>query len=286
MPHPSATFPRPATPTGRRASLSVVVLALLLVLQTLTAPEARAAGRATLELSVDGQAAQLRLPARDSATTPVPVVLHFQGLRAQDAAGEELAEHWKPMADAALDAGYAVATCACQKNLYGSPESTADMGALWAEIQEAVVTDGLYVSAESHGGVGALNAITTGTLTGVRGAYLAMPVVSLRQRYDDGRSEIIESAYAIADDGSDYDARTAGYDPALRPAADLQGVPLFVTASPQDTLVPQSAHTEALLRTLEGTGQAQYVQASGDHADPSHFVPADLVAFLDAQRAR
>ena len=271
---------QPHRPAPSRTRSAGIVLALVLVLQALVAsPASAAVGATTVNLTVNGTRAVLRLPARASEQAPVPVVIHFRGLAGDGITGNNLGS-WDGMAKAALAAGFAVATCDCHRNQYGSPAAMTGTTELWRQIQDTVPTGGLYVSGDSHGGIGALNAITTGALTGVDGAYLAEPVVSLRQRYTSIRERQITAAYGLAADGSDYDAKTAGYDPALRPASDFHGVPMSVTASPADTTVPKAKHTDVLVGIL-GTDQVQVTTASGRHGDGSHFDKTAYVAFLE-----
>ena len=248
-----------------------------------TAPAQVRVPASTQTITVAGERAIVRLPARASAQTAIPVVIHFGGLN-RDA---DMGSTWKPLADGALADGFAVATCDCHTNRYGSPAAMAGTTALWAAIQQMVPTTNLYLSADSHGGAGALNAVTTGALTGVDGVYLVEAVVDLRQRYVSGRDAYIRAAYGISADGSDYAAKTAGYDPALRPASDFHGVPIYVTASPSDTTVPKSRHTDVLVAKLAATNSIRSKDATGGHGNASHFVAADHRAFLaDAEAGR
>ena len=271
---------RPTLLHGRSTTLLTgVLLALVLVLQALVAPPASAAvGARNVDLTVDGTRAVLRLPARASEQTPVPVVIHFRGLAGEGVSGNALGA-WDGMAKAAIAAGFAVATCDCHRNRYGSPAAMAGTTDLWRQIRATVPTSGLYLSGDSHGGIGALNAITTGALDGVDGAYLAEPVVSLRDRYATIRKPQITAAYGLDGSQGDYDAKTAGYDPALRTAGDFRGVPMSVTASPEDTTVRKARHADVLVGLL-GRDQVRERAATGRHGDGSHFDRTDYVSFL------
>jgi len=116
----------------------------------------------------------------------------------------------------------------------------------------------------------------------VLGVYLTDPTFDLRQRYDNGRASEIRAAYGIAADGSDYAAKTAGYDPALRSPADFKGVPIWSTYSTLDTSVPASSHTLTMDEHLQATNTLNLLDTQeAGHNTSSRFQVARLQAFIE-----
>lgn len=219
-----------------------------------------------------GQASRIEFPA---GVRTAPLVIQFKGL-GQYGDGFQV----PVMAAAAKAAGWAVATSNFHGDGYGSPTVMADVRALLAQAAAAGATfPRIVLWGNSMGGVGALNALLTKTVK-VSGVYLTDPVVSLRHRYDNGRAGQITAAYGIAADGSDYDARTAGYDPAIRRMANFPLVPYRVVASKMDALVPMAAHGSVLLSKL-GSNRVKLLDiGTTGHNTADRFITSDLTGWL------
>jgi hypothetical protein len=230
------------------------------------------------EFTANGQAVRLEFPAHLlDRKTPIPLVIHFQG--AGDP-GSALAPQWRKMADVAMNAGFALATCNFHGYSYGSPDAMADAKAVYEAALDIAPISAVVLSGNSMGGAGVLNAIGRKAVPNILGAYLVQPVVSLRHRWDNGQQGNIRTAYGIAADGSDYEAKTAGYDPALRAGWEYQGVPFYIACSYQDAQVTAVHHADVLAGLLSGYSPVERFYGTGGHGDDSQFIPADYARFL------
>jgi hypothetical protein len=238
----------------------------------------------TATLTVNGQRTIIRLPATFDRNTPLPAVIHLQGFgNTADLSGQFAA-----MATAALNAGFVFITSDFHGNQYGGPNVQADLKAILDAALDYIPINGVVLSGESMGGIGVLNALSHATLPNVVGAFLAQPIVSLKHRYDVNPSpqhDAIVGAYGIAIDGSDYAAKTDGWDPNLLPGGAFAGVPLYITGSPTDTSALVSPFMDDLRTRLTGLSPVTWKQSSGSHGDPSMFIPADYTAFLTSVAA-
>ncbi|MDP9694971.1 UNVERIFIED_ORG: hypothetical protein J2X79_002539 [Arthrobacter globiformis] len=242
----------------------------------------RAAGAALpispTTFSANNQAARISFPLDWAHDTPIPLVIQFKGI---DAGGDAFQE--PHMAAAANSVGYAFATANMHGNSYGSPSAMADALATYRHALTLAPISGVVLWGNSMGGTGALNALTTGTFPDPLGVYLTDPVVSLRHRYDNGRSAQISSAYGLAFDGPDYAAKTAGYDPNLRAGTEFYGVPVSIVASSLDTTVPLAEHGQKLYDKLSGLSPVTLLDtADAGHNVASRFQIAHFKAFLIA----
>lgn len=224
------------------------------------------------------QSTRIDFPTGWNKNTAVPLVIQSRGVD-YDVGGNTFEQ--SAMATAALNAGWAFATSAFHGNSYGSPAALADLTALVAEARRVATIGPIVLWGNSMGGMLALNAITNGVLVPA-GVYLTDAVVDLRNRYDNGRATTIQAAYGIASDGSDYAAKTAGYDPALRPAGDFGPSTLHYreVASSGDTQVVLSAHGSILLGKVGADRMSILDTSDAGHNTAARFIPSDFTAFL------
>ncbi|HET9073736.1 MAG TPA: hypothetical protein VFN48_04085 [Solirubrobacteraceae bacterium] len=67
------------------------------------------------------------------------------------------------------------------------------------------------------------------------------------------------------------------------PMRGVRGLPLLITASPQDTLVPKATNADVCAAEARAAGaRVREVTTRGGHDDPSNWRPRRLVAFLNA----
>ena len=70
-------------------------------------------------------------------------------------------------------------------------------------------------------------------------------------------------------------------DPVLQPASVYAGVKMRFYASPDDTVVPKTSHTDAMVAVIANDPAEHVVQVCvGNHGHPSHFQTSDSLAFL------
>lgn len=107
------------------------------------------------------------------------------------------------------------------------------------------------------------------------------PACNLSGLYDDNKFvSAINTAYSCTADT--FDAKTFGHDPSDKWGKAFRGVPIRFYASPDDTTVPKSYNTDTFQALISTSCSESVIQlCTGIHGDPSHFQPADLVAFYE-----
>lgn len=173
------------------------------------------------------------------------------------------------------------ARCQFSGNSYGSPAAMQDMRDVYNQACRLAPVGGVVLVGNSMGAIVAINAVTTGAIPGVLGVYITDPVVNLRQRYDGTRKAMISAAYGIASNGSDYDVKTAGHDPALRNWSAFRGVPFHIIGSTGDTTVPFASNGQVLATKLAGHNDVTLItRTSAGHGSPDRFSLELLRDFL------
>jgi hypothetical protein len=250
-------------------------LALLLVAGALlsTGPTSE------LDERVDGVQTRAWLPARwDLADAPIAVYMHGHSGRSTDLV------QWPretSLRAALVGAGYVVlASDYAPADHWGVAAVRTQTAALVSHYAQKL---GLrdrrpYLVAQSMGGLGALGILRHGPLQ-PHAVALIYPVCSLAAMYAGGRGVYAASIAEAAglEDPSEYAVRTRGNDPLDRP--DFGDVPMLAWASYQDTLVPRRDHVDRLRAR-----RLVIRDCVGDHGDPSHFRPAELVEFFERVR--
>lgn len=226
-------------------------------------------------LVVNGQDANLHFPKRYSDKTPVPLIIQFEGV------GDTSLNQRAQFKEITEELGVIYGKCKFHGNSYGSPNAMADAKALYDAALRIAPISGVILLGNSMGGIGALNALHTGTIPNVLGVYLTDPTYDLRHRWNNGRKPEITSAYGVASDGSDYETKTAGYDPALAPIKAFRGVPISIVASTGDGTVPFNSHTAILQARLSETNDVTVIDTkTAGHNIADRFIASDLGAFI------
>lgn len=227
----------------------------------------------------NAQAIRVTLPTNYDHRRPSPVVLGTHG-NAGDEAWLTADAGVQSLYDALLAAGYIVATSFQHGNNWGSPTATTDIVTLYKYVRDNYSIGPVVMLGQSMGGLSSLSAITRAKLpiAGWAGLY---PVCDLRWMYDNIDGPAIRTAYGIAGNGSDYAAKTAGYNPMLEGAEAYRGLPMRFYASPADTRVPKVNHTDLLAaKVAPYAKESTVIVCSGAHGDASHYQPSDLTAFF------
>lgn len=224
-------------------------------------------------------------PAAYDSRKPCPVVIYCHGSSDDD---EDILPATRPTAigpvgKALVDSGFIVASSDFGgPTNWGNLESTATMLELYRHLRDAYPLGPIGIIGHSMGGLVSLTTIANRAVPGIAAWYGIEPVCSLAAAYQGGYTAPIKAAHGIASDGSDYATKTAGRDPMLRAGWEFRGLPMKFVASPSDTAVPKALHTDLLAAKVEPYAASVAVTtASGPHVDPSHFNPADAVAFFN-----
>ena len=217
-----------------------------------------------------------------NAANPTNVVLYSHGSGEDQAA---LVSDSKKSATltALLNAGYIVAgTAAHGPSNWGNQLSVDDLAALDQYVRANYNVGKVALWGQSMGGLSALSAVAQGKIN-VTGALLTYPVCSLSSMTSGAFSTALNTAHGVTGSGIyTYANQTNGMDPVLKPASAYRDVPMRFYASAGDTVVVKATNTDALVSTVSGSRiECDVVVCTGDHGDPSHFIPADYAAFFN-----
>lgn len=217
----------------------------------------------------------LYLPDNYSDATPLILCIGFSGANEFD----DLSNYnqYKIL----QDNGVIFARCQFHGNHYGSLKALQDALEIYQKACEIAPIGGVVLWGGSMGGIGALNTVTHRIIPNVLGVYLVSPVVSLRQRYDNGRVNEITQAYDLSSNGSDYYEKTKTYDAALEHWSKYKGLPISIIMTRKDTLVPPAFHSDVLYEKLKDHNDITVfdTQAPG-HGSVEMLMGADLLAFI------
>lgn len=182
---------------------------------------------------------------------------------------------------AANNDGIIWARCNFEGDHYGSPKCMQDVAEVYEQACKRAPVGGVVLLGNSMGGMGALNALLTKAVPGVLGLYLTDPVCNLWDRYNSNRQGLIQTAYGIASNGSNYSTQTAGYDPVLRHWSDFRGVPVYCIASSGDDQVPMATNAQQLYDTFSAHLDFTLIdKGTAGHNAADRFDSEALRAFL------
>ena len=159
-----------------------------------------------------------------------------------------------PLIDALLDRGDTIASSDAHGDNWGNRASVADYRRLAKRVRHRE----LAILAQSAGGLGAvqlLRWLDPATLT------LIYPVCNLRSIRRLGRftAQIDASGAPVSD-----------LSPVRPPA--VGGLPVTITASPADTIVPKRSNADVCARLFRRHGaHVTRIRTHGDHGHPSNF---------------
>ncbi|HEX8129871.1 MAG TPA: hypothetical protein VF527_12275 [Pyrinomonadaceae bacterium] len=226
---------------------------------------------------------------KDGYQTTRPLIILNHGAGLTERQFQDLPAY-RPLLDALLDEGYIVAASRLTDNPATGANNWGNQAAINANVEMfGYVRDHYRVNPEqvimigsSMGGLATMLAFADGRIP-LRGAALYSAVLNLRHQYDTNpfMARAIRTAYGIADNGSDYNAKTAGHDPILRPPSTYAGYRFRLYSAPDDLLVSHEDNTEAMSALIGGLAtEAGVIQLSGGHDANVQITIADLLAFL------
>lgn len=197
---------------------------------------------------------------------------------------------YRSILTALLEEGYIVAASRLNDNLATGANNWGNQAAIHANVEMfgyvsdhyRVNSDQVAMLGSSMGGLVTMLAFADGRIP-LRGAALYSAVLNLRHQYDANpfMARGIRAAYGIAEDGSDYHAKTEGHDPILRPPSNYAGRRFRFYSASDDTLVSHDVNTEAMSALIGGLAtEAGVVQLAGGHGANLTITITDLLAFL------
>jgi hypothetical protein len=191
-----------------------------------------------------------------------------------------------PVVAALQAAGYTVAASNMGGDCWGNAAGQASVVDLWGMLKSANPgLTRLVLVALSMGGAAALNLAIAGTIPELRGVYGIDAVCSLAAMYagnTGGYAASIRTAYGVATDGSDYSAKTTGFDPMLTtvPAPALAERYRFASST-ADTAVVAASHADAMAPRLAGAVEVSALKHTGAHLAGVGMRPHDVLAFVE-----
>jgi hypothetical protein len=233
----------------------------------------------TLNGTIDGQGWMILLPETYNSVAGAPLVVYHHGAGETETGPITETLKWDCVR-ATIDAGYIISATNGHGGL-GDDACLADNESLYSYCDATYNITRVVAWGQSMGGMATLNDMVNGVIP-YKGSLLCYAGCDLRWMYDNGFSANIKSAYGIAGDGSDYDAKTAGHDPVLMSADDYIGFRLRFYASAGDAVISKTHNTDEM-ETLVAAHATEcvVVACTGTHGDPSHFVPTEYVDFFD-----
>lgn len=163
-----------------------------------------------------------------------------------------------------ISAGYTLAASNAKGNNWGNQPAVDDYLALTATLAREFGPP-VHLS-QSMGGLTGLLTISQGAPTaGWCGIYPVCDLASMAgSKYDD----------AITAAGATQNP--VDLDPSV-----FAGLPMRFYASPEDTVVLKAANSDRMAELVAPmAAEADVVECRGDHGDPSHFQPDDVLAFV------
>lgn len=231
---------------------------------------------------IGGQNIMVLVPGTYSAATPTNIILYCHG------AGEDqtalITDTLKfACRDSLIAAGYILAgSVAGGANVWGNQTAVDAYAALDKYIRNNYNVRAVAVWSQSMGGMGGLQTISQNKVDacGWLGTY---PVCNLANLYSlSVYTADINTTFGITGVGNaTYSNKTHGADPVLKPARAYKKIPFRFYASAGDTTVPKVNNTDQLQAiVLASKQEAVTVVCTGNHGDPSHFVPSEYLAFF------
>lgn len=223
-----------------------------------------------------GQGNRIYLPDSYDDSTPIPLVMFFDGVGSTGGAEPPSV---RSAYDTLKSAGIAYCKSRAHGTSYGSPDCMLDYLELYQKACEIAPIGAVILYGNSMGGIAAQNALLTNTIPSVSGLYLVDPTYDLYQRYTNGRQNEINAAYGCTP--ATYAEKTAGYDPALRHWSEYRGLPIHIRASSGDTSVVLSLHGGKLKEYLGNHNDVTIfdTQTAG-HNTSDRFDGEDLISFI------
>lgn len=184
-----------------------------------------------------------------------------------------------PMIQALLNDGYAILGLngGSITDNWGNPQSfeATQSALLWAN--SILSFSKTVLIGQSMGGLMSLRAISQ--IEGISHWYGIYPVCDLQAIYDSG---LFVSSMNTAYSG-DFSSNKTGCDPLLFPIEQYSGKKFRGTGSPGDTLVSTAENLDALVTRITGTAlSVSKLTTTGDHGDPSNFIPSDMISFFNS----
>lgn len=159
---------------------------------------------------------------------------------------------------------------------WGNPASWSATQAVLDWVKSEFVVSKISVLSQSMGGLPGLRALID--YPGITNWYGIFPVCDITTMYA-AYTATIDTAYGGS---SAYTAALPTCNPMQRTTSLFASKNLRMSHSAADTVVSKTTNSDALLTKVTGVAASVVVTAtSGDHGNPSSFIPADVVAHMN-----
>ena len=228
----------------------------------------------------------IQLPAAYDARMPFPVVIYCHGSGDEDELTMPATKSngLGALLKALVDAGFIVASSDFGGTTnWGNPNALTAMQDLYRTLRDSYSIGPIGFLCNSMGSQVALNTLARRVVP-CQALYGIDMACNLAAFYaESGYTAAINSAFGITGTApNDYATLTAGHDPVLRQGWEFRGIPMRFIASSADTTAVKTQNTDELYALVEPFTEDLTTDYSvtGNHQDPSHFIPADAVAFF------
>lgn len=228
-----------------------------------------------------GQRIMVLVPSSYSDSVGAPLIIYHHGVGEDERA--LLKDRLKgECVKALLKAGYILAGSNAHGNNWGCREALDSYVELYRYLISHYRIERTSFWSQSMGGMSGLLALRDKRIPNVIGWLGTYPVTNLKSSYGMKRfAEQIQASFHFSE-SSEFGERTTGFDPVQLSPESFKVQRVRIYASTQDTVVPKVDHTDVLARILaKGRREFEVVTCRGEHGDPSHFNPAEYVAFFD-----
>lgn len=183
------------------------------------------------------------------------------------------------------DNGWIVASPNMHGNQWGNQIALDDLARVHAYFTALWPTVRVLLMGGSMGGLTVLNAASRNAVPDVRGVVTVAGVVDLAVTHGmSAYRDSIRTAYGIASDGSDFTAKTTGYNPIRRPGLAWSADNIDMYHSPDDTAITLAAHPLAweATRRNEWARWQRLTVTSGEHITAGNFNIPKMRQFMRA----
>jgi pimeloyl-ACP methyl ester carboxylesterase len=190
-----------------------------------------------------------------------------------------------------INAGWILAGTNARNDNWGNQLSTDDYADLYRYLTNNFNIGKVAILGQSMGGLNSANLISQGKIPNIHAYACIYCVFSLQNLHSLGSyTSAINTAHGVTGTGTaTYANMTFGLDPLLVAptyATNYRFLGMRFYASPGDTIVPTPQNTDAFIAiTAPFAVESFKYTATGNHGDPSHFQPSDLLAFFQRRFA-
>ena len=188
--------------------------------------------------------------------------------------------------DGLNDIGFVVAAPNMHGNQWGSQTVMDDLRRVYDYAASLWTVEGVILVGGSMGGLTVLNTLARNVIPDVVALVAVAPVVSLAAAHAlSGYRTSIRAAYGVASDGSDFAAKTSGFDPLEQPQGTWQADAVSLYHSADDTAITLAANSQAFVNAGKSALMRYFrlTVTAGAHLDAANFdIPATLAFIASA----